>query len=221
MVVLATKLYVHGEARDRAKRSLAALVENALGDLDVEMEIGIRHDEFPAVTLEGPDAAVARNVLAEEWGTIRTPLPETGPIVGTLEGWDENGFHLDAGESVIIPPAGIDLGTGDPARLVERFGLVQHQRLRFEPGPSPELAPRTLDQLFEWQRGPGRVNVNCVTRAEARAAVNRAGHAADIVTVERLGLLEQSIVCRAGTDPPGILAAVGAHLPGEMRCVMP
>jgi hypothetical protein len=54
-----------------------------------------------------------------------------------------------------------------------------------------------------------------------RATVNRAGHADDIVTVERLGLLEQSIVCKDETDPPGLLASVGEYLPAEMLCVVP
>jgi hypothetical protein len=54
-----------------------------------------------------------------------------------------------------------------------------------------------------------------------RATVNRAGHPDDIVTVERLGLLEQSIVCKDETDPPGLLASVGEYLPAEMLCVVP
>jgi hypothetical protein len=51
--------------------------------------------------------------------------------------------------------------------------------------------------------------------------VNRAGHAQDIVTVERLGLLEQSVVCKDSTDPPGLLAAVGEHLRSELLAVVP
>ncbi|HET7324598.1 MAG TPA: DUF2110 family protein, partial [Halococcus sp.] len=70
-------------------------------------------------------------------------------------------------------------------------------------------------------RGSGRVNVNSATRGEVRATVNRAGHAGDIVTVERLGLLEQSIVCADGTDPPGLLSSIGGYLPAELLCVIP
>jgi hypothetical protein len=65
------------------------------------------------------------------------------------------------------------------------------------------------------------VNVNSATRAEVRATVNRAGHAQDILTVERLGLLEQSIVCKEGTDPPGLIASIGEYLPAELRAVVP
>jgi hypothetical protein len=76
--------------------------------------------------------------------------------------------------------------------------------------------------LYEWTRGEGsgRVNVNSATRGRVRATVNRAGHADDIVTVERLGLLEQSIVCPEATDPPGLLASIGPHLRSELKCVL-
>ncbi|MFC6724149.1 DUF2110 family protein, partial [Halobium palmae] len=50
--------------------------------------------------------------------------------------------------------------------------------------------------------------------------VNRAGHADDVVADERLGLLEHSVVCRESTDPPGLLASIGRHLPSELACVV-
>jgi hypothetical protein len=80
---------------------------------------------------------------------------------------------------------------------------------------------KELDRLYGWRRGLGRVNVNSATKSEVRATVNKSGHAKDIVSVERVGLLEQSIICSAGTDPPGILAAIGPYLPSEMKCVIP
>ena len=221
MVVLATKIYVQGDAKERALDGLESLVDNEIGELHVEVSIGIRHDDFPTVTLTGPDAAAARAVLAEEWGTITSPLPEGEVVIGTLERWNDDGWYLDAGEPIHIPPDGLDLGVGSPVQLVERFGLVQHQRLRCVPGETPTLAPETIDRLFDWRRGHGRVNINSVTRAEVRSTINRAGHADDIVTVERLGLLEHSVVCKPNTDPPGLLASIGQYLPGEMRCVIP
>jgi hypothetical protein len=221
MVVLATKLYVEGDARERALDSLRSLVGNELGDLDVEFEVGLRHDDFPSVTIEGDDATVARNLLKEAFGEI-VPDREHGEVyVGTLESWSEDGFVLDAGEDVHVPAEEIGLGQGAPSQIRERFGLVQHLPMKFVEGETPRLADAERDRLYEWTRGTGRVNVNSVTRAEARATVNRAGHAQDIVTVERLGLLEQSIVCREGTDPPGLLASIGQYVPAELRCVVP
>ncbi|MFC4543725.1 DUF2110 family protein [Halosolutus amylolyticus] len=228
MVVLATKLYVEGDARDRALDSLRSLVDNEIGDLDVDFDIGVRHDDFPSVTIEGDDAVVARNVLREEFGEIVPDLEAGETYVGTLESWDDDGFVLDAGqgEGVRIPSAELGLGPGSPEQIRERYGLVQHLPLRFvyeapDADGRSRLADDEVDRLYEWTRGTGRLNVNSATRAEVRATLNRAGHAQDYVTVERLGLLEQSVICTEGTDPPGLLASVGEYLPAELRCVVP
>ncbi|EMA42569.1 DUF2110 family protein [Halobiforma nitratireducens] len=223
MVVLATKLYVEGDARERALDSLRSLVDNEIGELAVEYELGVRHDDFPSVTIEGEDAPVARNVLREEFGEIVPDLEDGDTAIGTLESWDDEGVVLDAGEEVRIPADELGLGPGDPTQLRERYGLVQHMPLQFvyaEDGPS-RLADEERDRLYEWTRGEGRLNVNSATRAEVRATLNRAGHAQDYVTVERLGLLEQSVICTEDTDPPGLLASVGEYLPAELRCVVP
>lgn len=220
MVVLATKVYVEGDARERALDSLNAQVRDAIGGLTVEWEIGVRHDDFPSVTLSGPDEIAARNQLIETFGEITADESENDGGVGTLEAWDESGFTLDAGRSIKIQAEQLDLGPGAPPQIRERFGLVQHIPLRFEDGSTPSVAEAERDRLYDWQRGPGRVNVNSATRGEVRATVNRAGHANDIVTVERLGLLEQSIICADGTDPPGLLASIGEYLPAELLCVV-
>jgi hypothetical protein len=221
MVVLATKCYVAGDARRRALDSLRSLVDNDLGDLSVDVDVGVRDDEFVSVTVTGEDATVARNVLRERWGAVTDHFDAGEAYVGTLESWDDDGFVLDAGEGVRIPADELGLGAGTPAQIVERFGLVQHLPMRFVAGDTPRLADAERDRLFEWRRGSGRVTVNSATRAEVRATLNRAGHARDVVTVERLGLLEQSVVCAEGTDPPGLLASIGEYLPAELRCVVP
>lgn len=264
MVVLATKCYVSGDARNRALDGMRSLVDNDVGDLDVVYEVDIRDDDFIVVTVDGADAVVARNVLAEEWGEIPDSADAFEPgeeYVGTLEQWDDEGFLLDAGTEIRVPADELGLGRGSPEQVVERFGLVQHLPMRFVYGGEVEvdsddaadddaeddaaddaaddsddetdesddaetehvpthISKAEQDRLYDWQRGSGRVNVNSATRGEVRATVNRAGHANDIVTVERLGLLEQSIVCAEGTDPPGLLAAIGSYLPAEMRCVV-
>lgn len=221
MVVIATKCYVSGDARERALDSLASLVANDVADLEVDFEVGLREDGFPSVTLDGADEAVARNLLRERWGEI-TPHFETGETyVGTLESWDEETLTLDAGRPVSIHRDHLGLGPGEAGQIRTRFGLVQHVPLRFVYGDPPRLAESEQDRLYDWTRGTGRVNVNSATRAEVRATVNRAGNAQDIVTVERLGLLEQSIVCREETDPPGLLSAIGSYLRSELLCVTP
>src|SRR6056297_121509 len=221
MVVLATKLYVGGDARERSLDSLRSMINNEVGDLDVTVDVGIRDDDFPSVTIDGDDAVVARNLLREEWGEITQHFETGDTYVGTLEGWDDDGFVLDAGQEVRIPASELGLGQGTPEQIRTRYGLVQHMPLRFVWDDPPRLADEERDRLYDWTRGAGRVNVNSATRSEIRATVNRAGHAQDIVTVERLGLLEGSIVCREETDPPGLLASIGGYLPAELLAVVP
>ncbi|THE62848.1 DUF2110 family protein [Salinadaptatus halalkaliphilus] len=228
MVTLATKLYVDGDARQRATDSLRSLIDNEIGDLAVAFDLEIRDDDFPEVTLEGEDATVAENVLREEFGAISDDLEAGERYVGTLESWDEDGIVLDAGQSVRITTDELGLGPGSAEQIRERYGLVQHVPLAFvagDPdaadGQPPRLADDERDRLYDWTRGDGRLNVNSATRAEVRATLNRAGHAQDYVTVERLGLLEQSVICTDDTDPPGLLASVGEYLPAELRCVVP
>ncbi|WP_435125265.1 DUF2110 family protein [Halobaculum sp. D14] len=223
MVVLATKCYVEGDARDRALDGMRSLVADALGDLDVDADVGVRSDDFVAVTVAGDDAAVARNVLREQWGEITDHFTDGDVYTGTLRAWDDDGFIIDAGRDVHVATDRLGLGTGTPSQIRDRFGIVQHVPLKFvyDDDGDHELAEETRDRLYEWTRGTGRVNVNSATRAEVRATVNRAGHAQDIVTVERLGLLEQSIICTENTDPPGLLAAIGGYLPAELKAVIP
>jgi len=223
MVVLGSKVYVTGDARDRTLDGLQSLVDDRFGDLDVSYEVGHREDDFPTVTVEGPDAVVARNILREEFGEM-VPTHEPGETyVGTLDSWDDDGFVLDAGPAgmVRITTENLDLGQGTPAQIRKRFGLVQHLSLRFVAGDEPRLADEEVDRLYEWTRGNGRVNANSATRSEVRATVNRAGHAQDIVTVERLGLLEMSIICNPDTDPPGLLADIGRFMPSELLAIVP
>ncbi|WP_396612987.1 DUF2110 family protein [Haloferax sp. S1W] len=223
MVVLATKCYIDGSARDRALDSLESLVANDIGDLDVDYDIGVRDDDFISVTVSGDDETVARNVLRETWGEVTPHISAGEEYVGTLEHWDDDGIVLDAGQEIRIPTSELGLGRGSATQIRDRFGLVQHVPLRFVYGGEDEpsrLADEEIDRLYEWTRGSGRVNVNSATRGEVRATVNRAGHANDIVTVERLGLLEQSIICRDETDAPGLLASIGSYLPAELKCVI-
>ena len=146
-LALGTGCYIEGEARKRALDSLASLIRNDIGELEVTFEVAVE-ETTPVVTLSGADATVARNLLRENWGE-RT-VPKAGEIgVGTLESWDSDGFVLDAGESVRVPTAELGLGPGTPSEVRTRFGLVQHLPLRFVAGDPHRLADVERDRLYE------------------------------------------------------------------------
>lgn len=219
MVILATKLY--GGDQRAARQSLDAILDDQLGGLSVDTEVGVRRDGFVSVTLEGADAVAARNLLDEAWGTIPGRLEPGETYRGVLEGWTDDGFVVDVGEEVVLPAEHLGLGPGTPEQVATRFGLVSKLPVSIVYGDPSMPSETERDRLFEWRRGPGRVTANGTTRGQLRATINRAGHADDIHTIERLGLLEQSIVCDEDTDPPGLLAAIGPYVSGDLACVIP
>ncbi|MFH0897452.1 MAG: DUF2110 family protein [Candidatus Bathyarchaeota archaeon] len=44
-------------------------------------------------------------------------------------------------------------------------------------------------------------------------ALKRSGIQRDIAKVEELGFLEYSLLCKLGTDAPGVIKALGRYLP--------
>jgi len=220
--VLNAKIYVSGDARERALDSARGVIADRVSELEFEHEVELRDDDRLEVSGVGDDAEAALALLADEFGEYTTEPTDGVAYVGTLEGWGDEGFVVDVGVDVVVPPESLeDLGRGKVEALRERYGLVQHTPLEVVVGETPRLSDDQVDELWSWRKGEtGRVNVNSCTRAEVRATVNRAGHADDILTVERLGLLEQSVVCAPGTESPGLLASAGRFLEGEMRCVV-
>ncbi len=220
--VLNAKIYVAGDARQRALDSARSVVADRVAELDFEHEVELRDDDRLEVSGFGDDAEAALALLVEEFGEYTTEPEDGETYLGTFEGWGDEGFVVDIGVDMVVPPSELEeLGKGDASAIRDRYGLVQHTPLEVVAGETPRLSDAQVDELWSWRKDEtGRVNVNSCTRAEVRATVNRAGHANDIVTVERLGLLEQSVVCAPGTDPPGLLASIGRFLEGEMKCVV-
>ncbi|MDR9411649.1 MAG: DUF2110 family protein [Haloquadratum sp.] len=225
MLRLAQQCYVHGDARGRALQGLRAMLEDQIGGLDVTSAIAVGADEYVDVELTGPDATVAEAVVGEAFPTVASD-PETATASGAvLLRWDAAGWTVGLGPGVerTLPADELGLGPGGGLQLRERFGVVQHMPVELSLEGTPTLADATRDLLYGWRRDAagGRVTVNSVTRGQLRATINRAGLADAIVTIERIGLLEQSVRCAEGTDPPGVVAAIGPYLPAEMKCVIP
>lgn len=245
MVVLATKLYVEGDARERSLDSLRSLVGNAVEDLDVSYDVGVRHDDFPTVTVEGEDAVVARNLLREEWGEITTTFEAGETYVGTLEGWDDDGFVLDAGESIRIPASEIGLGQGSPEQIRERFGLVQHLPMTFVYGgeridgssersererrqtesagssraSSDEPSDGDEDQPHRLADGE-RDRLYEWTRGTGRVNVNSATRAEVRATVNRAGHAQDIVtVERLGLLEQSVICAEGTDPPGLLASI--
>lgn len=216
-------IYVEGEARRRVLDSARGLVSNEIGELEFTYDVDVTEDGHLRVEGEGEDSTVAANLLKEEFGELVDSPVEGEEYVGRLEAWGADGFTVDCGAELTVSAESLEeLGKGSPSQIRQRYGLVQHVPLDVVALGDGEarLTESQVDALWDWTRGSGRLNVNSTTRSELRATLNRAGHADDVVTIERLGLLEQSVICTEDTDPPGLLSSAGPYVHGEMLCVV-
>jgi len=70
-------------------------------------------------------------------------------------------------------------------------------------------------QIFKkWMKlGLERLIATGVTRKHLKKIIGQTGHGNDILAIERMGLLEQVVVCKEGTNAPGLLAEIGRFLP--------
>jgi hypothetical protein len=175
-----------------------------------------------SVTVSGPDEELATDLLTKKYGKLRDV--QRGDIVRAwLAEINDTDLALDAGgKRVLVPQSKLkQLGRGTALQVALRFVLIRCLPLevRLVEENEAELTKNQIDTLWRWKRGTDRINVNNATRAQIHAVLKRSGHARDIYAIERLGILEHSIVCKHGTDAPGLIPIIGPFLESELGCI--
>lgn len=80
---------------------------------------------------------------------------------------------------------------------------------------SVELADETRDGLLRWRKLPfDRVLAIGASREDAEKAVKFTGLQNDVIRIESLSLMVQCLLCKIGTEAPGVIAKVGRRLGG-------
>lgn len=227
MIKVVTLQHIYGKNRERMAGLLKTLVENELKDLEIKVEISITPEKWAEFSLEGEDEEVSANFLISRYGTPAVKA-EVGRVYrGFLQAFGEDAFLVNIGIPVRIETEELKtLGSGKPAQIASRFGLIPHLPVEIEVFESNKkvkirFTKKQLDLWWSWKKAStDRVTVNAATRSEIKSAIKKTGHGRDIYEIERLGLLEHSIVCRENTDGPGIVAAIGPRLKSEIGVVI-
>lgn len=213
--------------RERAIRSLKALINNDLKDLEVECEISVSPEGWAELKLEGEDEEVSLNFLNTTYGSP-VKKAEAGKLYkGFVRAVEKDAILVDIGCPVKIGAQGLkSLGGGTPEQIASRFGIipflpVEVVILENKTEVVGRFSKELLDRFWAWKKsGTDRVIVNSATRSELKSAIKKTRHGRDIYEIERLGLLEHAVVCRETTDGPGIVAAIGPLLKSQIGVVI-
>jgi hypothetical protein len=108
-------------------------------------------------------------------------------------------------------------------KLIDLFCLYDHfpievkitQEADFhKTGVEAELSEGQLAQFDSWIRsGFDRLVVSGAFLSDVEASVSRAKHVRDVLQIASLGILEQVILCKLGTDAVGLISTLGRFLP--------
>ncbi|MGZ7132770.1 MAG: DUF2110 family protein [Halobacteriota archaeon] len=210
---------VCGQA-NKVSRSFEAILHNDLSGLRVAHSLKLT--KWISVTVSGPDEEFAAGLLTDKYGKLHDV--QRGDIVRAwLAAVNDEGVTLDAGcRLVLVPHSRLKpLGRGTTRQVASRFGLIPCLPLevRLVEENDAEFTKKQIDTLWRWKKGTDRINVNNATRAQIHAVLKRSGHARDVYAIERLGILEHSIVCKQGTDAPGLVPRIGPFLDSELGCI--
>ena len=224
------------QASRRGLGPLQRFLENESLGLRVEWEFSLRKG-WLEVRTRGEDGAAFLNFLQDKFGEIPGSLPR-------VEKWDTaRGYVVSSGRvgfglyfdlGVFDPVARDGLyplhrmraqladGVSKSSReIIEDYGLVDDFPVTIRvigvenEKISVELSDETLQLFASWNRLPfDRVVAVGVSSSEAEIALKAAKLWFDVIRVEPLSMFTQCLVCKIGTDAPGVVAKLGSRLPG-------
>src|SRR5947199_1552709 len=211
------------------------LAEKANG-LEMESDFG-HQGQWLQVRARGEDADALLNLLKQEYGVARVSrsnLEKWDGVRGFVAGAGRIGYgvYVDIGIQDPRPKDALyplhrmraQLVDGEPKsarEILDANALVDFVPLKMivtgleDENISVELDDVARDRLVSWRKYPfDRVIVVGADRAFVENAVRTSGLQSDIVKVESLSLFVQSVLCKIGTEAPGVIAQIGNRLRG-------
>ncbi len=224
------------QAARRGLGPLRRFLEVETAGLRVKWEFSLRKG-WLEVRAEGDDAEAFLNFLRKRFDTIPVEASR-------VEKWDRArgwivssgrvgfGVYVDIGVFEPVARDGLyplhrmraQLAEGvaescreilDENGLVDGFPVIvrviglEGERI------SVELSDETRELLALWHQLPfDRVVAIGVSEAEAESAVKSARLWYDVIRIEPLSMFAQCLVCKIGTDAPGVIAKLGNRMQG-------
>jgi len=235
-VILLEKVY--GPNKDTAIKAFKHIITGLLKDLHVKIiKLERTEKNWIKIVLNGEDAEVAKNYLAKEFytTTLINQLEKGIVIKGKLVDVEKYGYGVYVDIGVIDPhpkDALISLYVlrrqlandhmVSARQIVKKYAFMNYLPLEIKIRDinenfetiEAELSENQLKKYKEWiKQGLDRILVCGATRQMIRKAIIKSGHLRDVLSIERLGLLEHAVVCKSSTTAQGLIAEIGKYMP--------
>lgn len=231
-VTLSSRIYSDAQLR---------IVENQLRSLfrNLRIEISrVEKTEDSRVKIEflGEDEKIVLNYLERKIGLCPSTLENLSKF-STVKGYIVN---LEKSVDELLVDMGIEnpqplfahvplqtlqaqLADGRKialSKIAELYGLCENMPITIKITAISEnnveaiLAEAQLRRYREWIKSLlDRLLIIGAAKAEVERALKRTRCWNDVIEIEPLGLFENSVICRLGTDAAGLVPKVGKHIP--------
>ncbi|HXX87287.1 MAG TPA: DUF2110 family protein [Candidatus Acidoferrum sp.] len=215
------------------------VLKSDLEGLNAEVEVSeVASHGWVRIIVSGEDETTALNYLTREFGRCPERLESVekfSEIRGRITTLGKSNTHLSVDIGVLSPPmveATISLLTLQGqivdgrkvalAKLIELFGFCDNLPLNLKilsvniPQSHVEamLSEKQLLQYANWTKSLlHRLIILGARLHDVELAVEKTGCNRDIVSIDSLGLLEHTLVCKLGTDAAGLIPKIGRRLP--------
>jgi len=225
------------------RQSLIAYIRTFLENLEISsIDLISLSKRFIKIKLIGKDSQIGKKFLERELGTIITweDIREQTIFRGFVKKVTEESFIIDIGISSNgeIFYANLDFNTfagsimkkriNANKELIKLFGIREYFPLFVKVNKNKpidekrrllraELSGKSIRLFRSWIKSRlDRLIVYGSTRTQLEKAIKKSGHFRDIISVERLGFLENALVCKWNTNAKGLIPEIGPLLPNAI-----
>ena len=217
-------------------QAISRILAAKANGLEVESDYALEK-QWLRVRAKGEDSDAFLNLLKQDLGEApvsRANLERWDNVKGFITGAGRIGYgvYLDIGlqdpspKDALFPLHRMRAQLSDGQALSAREILDQSALIDYFPLSlivtefygekiSVEMQDESRERFVSWKKYPfDRLVVVGADRSQAENAVRTSGLLSDIIEVESLSLFVQCLVCKIGTDAPGVIAKVGNRLRG-------
>jgi hypothetical protein len=217
-------------------QTIGRILAGKADGLEVESDFSLR-GQWLTIRVKGEDSDALLNLLREDIGEApvsRRNLERWDIVKGFVAGAGRIGYgvYLDIGiqdpapKDALFPLHRMRAQLADGQTLSAREILDQNALVDYVPlkltvtdfdgeNISVEMEDEDRERIVSWKKYPfDRVLVVGADKIQVENSVRESGLQSDVIDVESLSLFVQCLVCKIGTDAPGVIAKIGTRLRG-------